>query len=388
MGSFSPPPVHAIYAAGTIQWCKGVTATAQTFGTFSFGGGCVAPVSSATYSTTDAAAFFVVQVADIVIGTNYEFFTQWRTPSGDLCNECTHDSGLINFNVNAITMSDSIQIAGRLPESHPGAWSVEVLVSAGGVNPISMATSTLTIGSTGPTTTTYTVTFSVSPGEAGANAGLRVDGNAVGSGKQFTWNQGEQHSVSLNKISAGTDSGTRYVFTGWSDGVSDTSRTITVTNSMAVVGQYKTQYLLTVVSDHATPGGGNWYDVGTTAHATLDTGIVGDNLFFDWVFTGWRGDASGANLQSNQISMDAARTATAVWDHRFSTAFYAIGALIVLVVIVVALLLLRKRGSLGGLGGGPQPTITKLSGKKKFCANCRAKIPIEATVCSKCGRPT
>jgi len=340
------PPVRAIYATGNIVWCKGVSTTGGSFtsGTFTFGGGCVGPVSSAAFSPTDGAAFITVQLADIVIGTTYEFYTQWRDPMNNLCNECAHDSGPVYFNVNAISLGDSIQIAGRLPATTPGTWSVEVLVSPGGVSPISLTTSSFTVGPTAPTVTTYSVTFSVSPGDAGSNAGLSVDGQAASSGRQFTWKQGEQHSVSVNKVAAGSDSGTRYVFTGWSDGVSDASRTVTVNNNMVLVANYKTQHMLTVNSDHGSPSGGDWYDEGAKATATLDTGLVSDNLFYDWVFTGWRGDATGSNLQSNPISMDSAKTATAAWDHRLSTAFYAIIGVVVVAAAAVAVFLMRGRG--------------------------------------------
>jgi uncharacterized repeat protein (TIGR02543 family) len=78
------------------------------------------------------------------------------------------------------------------------------------------------------------------------------------------------------------------------------------------------QYTLTVVSLYDTPGGGGLYDEGTTAYATLVTGTVelvpGAKQA---VFTGWTGDASGAGLTSNPITMDGDKTATAEWQIQY-----------------------------------------------------------------------
>lgn len=379
-----PTPAHAIYVSGQVQWCKGVTSTAQTFGTFSFGGGCISPVPSATYSPTDSSAYFLVQVADIVGGVTYDFFTQYRDPGGELCNECTHASGGITFNVNAVTLSDYVQIAGRLPSSRLGTWSVELLVAAGGVTPISLTTASFTIGSTQEKPTSFTVSVNVSP----SVTQVSVDGQGTPSGTKFTWNQGEQHTLSAKKTVAGDKAGTQYVFTGWSDGVSDTTRTITVNNNMAFTAEYKTQYQLTVNSDHGSATGADWYDEGSKAYAVLDTSTISDGPFYNWVFAGWTDDAKGTNLKSNPITMDDAKTATATWNHEFSMNFYyIIVGVVVVVAALAAFMMMRSRR-------GPKPAMVsqaaapQLSGQKKFCANCHAVLPIEANVCSSCGQPT
>jgi len=352
----------------------------------------VAPVNPPVYSPSDAAAFINVQLADIVVGVTYEFFTEWRDPSGDLCNECGHASGLLTFNVNAATLSDSIQIAGRTPASRLGVWAVEVLVSPGGVSPISLTTSSFTVGSTGPTVPTYSVTVGVSPGDAASNAGLSVDGQAVGSGRQYSWSQGEQHSLSVKKVVPGSTSGVQYVFTGWSDGVSAETRQISVSGNMALTAQYKTQYWLTVSSDHGSASGEGWYDEGSRANAELDTGTISDGLFYNWVFAGWTDDAKGTNLKSGAITMDGPKTATASWNHELSTTLYAVVAVAV-AAVAVAVFLMMKRGKgpkpMGQAPSQPQmaPPEPKLSGEKKFCGNCRAVLPVEAKVCSSCGQP-
>ena len=82
---------------------------------------------------------------------------------------------------------------------------------------------------------------------------------------------------------------------------------------MSLIAQYKAQYLLTVNSNYGSPSGGGWYDAGTQAKAAIDISSVPDGLFYNWVFTGWSGDATGAGLQSNAITMDAPKTVTATW---------------------------------------------------------------------------
>lgn len=383
-------PVHAIYVNGQFQWCKGVTATAQNFGTFSFGGGCITALNPPMYNPTDPEAFFLAQLASI--NGVYEFFTQWRDPSGNLCNECTHDSGLIDLSaVNAISLSDSIQIAGRLPASQQGTWTVELIADAGGVIE-SLGTSSFTIGSPTTQPTTYAVTISVAPGDAAANAGLTVDGQPSTSGGQYTWTQEGQHAISVQTNAAGANAGTRYVFTGWSDGVSASTRSVTATSNMALIAQYKTQYMLTVNSDHGSATGTDWYDAGTQAYASLDTGTVSDNLFYDWVFAGWTSGASGANLQSNPITMDGPKTATATWNNQFSTAFYEIvAAIIILAIVAAAVVLMAKTGRLGRGKGEVSPGATHEAPKakgKKHCTNCGSLLPANVAFCPSCGKST
>lgn len=72
-------------------------------------------------------------------------------------------------------------------------------------------------------------------------------------------------------------------------------------------------YYLTVVSPYGTPGGEGWYDMGDTAYATLDVGLVEESGVI-YGFTGWTGDASGWYLVSEPILMDGPKTAIAAWE--------------------------------------------------------------------------
>ena len=96
--------------------------------------------------------------------------------------------------------------------------------------------------------------------------------------------------------------------------VTGPSSPMTVSADTNVTGNYGTQYYLTVTSPYATTGGQGWYDSGSTAYATLNTGTVDHGNGTSHVFTNWNGDASGTNyVTSNPITMNAAKTAVAQW---------------------------------------------------------------------------
>jgi hypothetical protein len=84
------------------------------------------------------------------------------------------------------------------------------------------------------------------------------------------------------------------------------------------VFNYTTQYYLTVQSSFSTVQGQGWYDSGTTAQATLKDSQVDQGPGTREVFDGWSGDASGSELTSNSITMNAPKTAIASWKTQFS----------------------------------------------------------------------
>jgi len=116
---------------------------------------------------------------------------------------------------------------------------------------------------------------------------------------------------------------TRYVCTGWigtgsvyASGTA-TSVSFTINQPSTITWNWTTQHYLKVISPYGTPGGMGWYDEGTTAYATLDYGIENIAQMVRAVFTGWNGDASGIDLTSNPIIMDAPKTATANYQLQY-----------------------------------------------------------------------
>jgi hypothetical protein len=113
---------------------------------------------------------------------------------------------------------------------------------------------------------------------------------------------------------------TQYVCTGWTGTGSvpgsgtTTSVTFTINEPSSITWNWKTQYYLTVTSPYDTPSGEGWYDSGSTAHASLNTGMVDHENGTRRVFTYWSGDASGTDyVQSNPITIDGPKTAIANW---------------------------------------------------------------------------
>jgi hypothetical protein len=89
-------------------------------------------------------------------------------------------------------------------------------------------------------------------------------------------------------------------------------------DSTVLFFQPTVQYYLTVSSSYDTVGGQGWYGSGSTAYATLNTGIVDHGNRTRRVFLYWSGDASGNNYaQSDPILMNHNKTAIAVWKTQY-----------------------------------------------------------------------
>jgi hypothetical protein len=80
---------------------------------------------------------------------------------------------------------------------------------------------------------------------------------------------------------------------------------------------YQHEYKLTVVSPFDTPSGTGWYNSGTKAYAQLTRGTVQTTSDTRNIFTSWSDDAFGTNLKSNAITMNAPKTATALWKTQY-----------------------------------------------------------------------
>ena len=117
--------------------------------------------------------------------------------------------------------------------------------------------------------------------------------------------------------------GVRYNFSFWDvDGLSQgkgvNSINVFMDTNHTATAHYMLQYYLTVNSPYGTSSGAGWYDVGSTAYATLDIGILDHENGIRRVFTNWGGDASGINYtQSNPIIMDNPKTAIANWKTQY-----------------------------------------------------------------------
>jgi hypothetical protein len=141
---------------------------------------------------------------------------------------------------------------------------------------------------------------------------ITINGADYNRGKVSFWVD-DGNTITFSYASPLTLNGKRYVLTS----VNATSA-ITISDTTTVIGNYKTQYYLTVSSAYDTPGGEGWYDTGLTAYATLADGTVSNGVGTQHIFTSWGTDASGTNhAKSNGITMDGPKTATANWNTQY-----------------------------------------------------------------------
>jgi hypothetical protein len=127
-------------------------------------------------------------------------------------------------------------------------------------------------------------------------------------GKSTPW------SVTPNPLS-GSTSLERWYSTGTLSGTTKNS------GSIEKVFDFQHQFYLTVVSDHDTPSGSNWYNSGTTAYAQLSRSTVQGTTGTRYIFTDWNNGDLGTHLKSNPITMNAPKTATANWKTQYQITF-------------------------------------------------------------------
>ena len=161
-----------------------------------------------------------------------------------------------------------------------------------------ITTFTITFTESGlPSGTSWSVTFG-SLTQSSTIATITFTGVTNGS---YSWN-------ALTPISGGA--GIRYV-------ASPLSGTMNVPGQTSQTITYAAQYYLTVASAYGSASGGDWYDAGASAYATVTPLTVAGSASVRYVFTSWSGDASGTNSQSNSIVMNAAATATANYKTQY-----------------------------------------------------------------------
>jgi cytolysin (calcineurin-like family phosphatase) len=99
-----------------------------------------------------------------------------------------------------------------------------------------------------------------------ASGSETVDGQTHNGPVSQAWTTGSSHTFSVPaEIDANT---TRYLFTGWSDGVTDNPRTITAGTPVTYLANYQTQFLVSTSVSPAGAGtltGGGWYNKGGSA---------------------------------------------------------------------------------------------------------------------------
>jgi photosystem II stability/assembly factor-like uncharacterized protein len=208
-----------------------------------------------------------------------------------------------------------------------------------------------------------------------ANATVTVDGVSYTgsqlSSQSFNWDPGSSHTLQVQAIEMGA-AGVRYVFVSWSDGSTDLSKTVMANRPGDYSPIFKTQYLLSVVSDYDNPQGSGWYDQGATATYSVSPktalpGILG-LLGAQGTFMGWSNEITAP---SATVIMYGPVTVQAQWRTNYTLA-YITSAVIVAAVISVSFFLLRRRSASRGKGA-------------RTCPRCGHSIPSDSDFCMECG---
>ncbi len=152
-------------------------------------------------------------------------------------------------------------------------------------------------------------------------------------------------TVSPGTIDGGP--GVRYVHGGWSGDASGGYPTVTVAmdGPRNVTADWRTEFLLTIVSPHGTPVGAGWYTAGTAAPVSIDAEVTENGTTYR--FAGWTGGATGTD-PSVTVTMDGPTTLTAAWGvvpppAQGSPVLLWVGVLVLAVLILLAAFLVRRR---------------------------------------------
>ncbi len=147
-----------------------------------------------------------------------------------------------------------------------------------------------------------------------------VDGTSYDNGASFWWDSGSSHSFEF-RPELDVNSGKRYMWVSSSGLASQRSGSLAVSSSGILSGGYKTQYYVNVSSTYGIVGGAGWYDSGDTVYFTLDEGVIPESSDARYVFTGWNGSASGTALTSDELVVNGAASAVALWKKQFLVSF-------------------------------------------------------------------
>jgi M6 family metalloprotease-like protein len=129
------------------------------------------------------------------------------------------------------------------------------------------------------------------------------------------------HTIAVPEVMT-INAKSRAVFDGWSDGVTDTERTVQTTTNVSLSTSYKEQVLLSIASDGISDTSypstlevngmifslndvssvDTWIDCDQTANVTLLTHVVSVDDGTQYVFKGWSGTTSNSTLLSLQMS--------------------------------------------------------------------------------------
>jgi len=158
-----------------------------------------------------------------------------------------------------------------------------------------------------------------------------------------SYHEGVPIIFSVSPTTVPSDSGVRYVFTGWkSDSPGgytgqDNPAEVVMNNEITEMVQWKTQYLLTIDSVIDVEGSG-WYDEGETTTLSVESS---QGFLVRQVFKGGSGDIQFSS-ETVSIVMDGPKTVVAEWTTDY-THLYLLGGMASVVVASAGVLSIQRR---------------------------------------------
>ena len=204
----------------------------------------------------------------------------------------------------------------------------------------SLQSGVLTVSTSGNVVGNYLLQNSVTFDQIGVSSDftgtvVTVDGNSYGVSTlpvSFYWSLNSVHTFAYQSPLVVAPSSKQYVWTATNGLSSIQSGSITVTSFGSVVGNYKTQYYLTLATNPigaASPTGSGWYDANTYAAVStpqLVNIVPGSSRY---AFTSWTtGDMSeivNPTGSSTTVMMDKAKTVTADYITDYFITFDQVG---------------------------------------------------------------
>jgi len=150
--------------------------------------------------------------------------------------------------------------------------------------------------------------------------------------------------------------GERFVFAGWSDGVTSTTRQFQVTRAIEIAAIYRTEYFLSVSSDVGGVAGSGWYEQGIVASfaaiPNYTTSAWSDLASYDYRFARWTGDSNSPEHVASVV-MNGPKSVKAEFVQsgtRLSMVAISIILLVMSVPLAARALYLRTKGKSKGIG--------------------------------------
>ncbi|MCK5147232.1 hypothetical protein KAR48_10785, partial [bacterium] len=149
-----------------------------------------------------------------------------------------------------------------------------------------------------------------------------VDGSEYSGHNMFGWVEGETHSLSaLTPQLDDEDELTRYLFGSWSHGVAQTHNYLVPANAPSLTAYFSKQYRLEVESDHGSPFGEGWDNVGVSRQFGITVSTVEVSSREKFEFQGWTTNSqdgySGTDL-NKILTMNEGIRQIARWDTMYS----------------------------------------------------------------------